>query len=85
MDPATVLIVDDEPQIRRTLLTVLASQGYSVIQAKTGDEALEKLREEVPDLIASGRQHARTVGCRDLPRNSRRQRHTHHHADGAKC
>lgn len=51
MDPATVLVVDDEPQIRRTLLTVLTSQGYSVIEARSGDEALEKLRSERPDLI----------------------------------
>jgi two-component system KDP operon response regulator KdpE len=51
MDLATVLIVDDEPQIRRTLLTVLTSQGYSVIEAKSGDEALEKIRVERPDLI----------------------------------
>jgi two-component system KDP operon response regulator KdpE len=51
MDTATVLIVDDEPQIRRTLLTVLASQGYSVIEARSGDEALEKIRVERPDLI----------------------------------
>ena len=51
MDPPTVLIVDDEPQIRRTLLTILTSQGYPVIEARTGDEALEKLRRERPDLI----------------------------------
>jgi two-component system, OmpR family, KDP operon response regulator KdpE len=51
MDPATILVVDDEPQIRRTLLTILTSQGYSVIEAKTGDEALETIRRERPDLI----------------------------------
>jgi two-component system KDP operon response regulator KdpE len=51
MSSATVLIVDDEPQIRRVLLTILTSQGYSVIEAKTGDEALEKIRCEHPDLI----------------------------------
>lgn len=51
MDPPTVLIVDDEPQIRRTLLTILTSQGYPVIEARTGDEALERLRGERPDLI----------------------------------
>jgi two-component system KDP operon response regulator KdpE len=51
MNSATVLIVDDEPQIRRVLLTILTSQGYSVIEAKTGDEALEKIRTERPDLI----------------------------------
>jgi two-component system KDP operon response regulator KdpE len=48
---ATVLIVDDEPQIRRVLLTILTSQGYSVIEAKNGDEALEKIRCEHLDLI----------------------------------
>jgi two-component system KDP operon response regulator KdpE len=48
---ATVLIVDDEPQIRRALLTILTSQGYSVIEAKSGDEALETIRSEHPDLI----------------------------------
>jgi two-component system, OmpR family, KDP operon response regulator KdpE len=48
---STVLIVDDEPQIRRVLLTTLTSQGYSVIEAKSGDEALEKIREEPADLI----------------------------------
>ena len=51
MNSATVLIVDDEPQIRRVLLTILTSQGYSVIEAKTGDEALERIRTERPDLI----------------------------------
>jgi two-component system KDP operon response regulator KdpE len=51
MNSATVLIVDDDPQIRRVLLTILTSQGYSVIEAKSGDEALEKIRTERPDLI----------------------------------
>jgi two-component system KDP operon response regulator KdpE len=51
MSSATVLIVDDEPQIRRVLLTILTSQGYSVIEAKSGDEALEKIRSEHTDLI----------------------------------
>jgi two-component system, OmpR family, KDP operon response regulator KdpE len=51
MNSATVLIVDDEPQIRRVLLTILTSQGYSVIEAKSGDEALERIRTERPDLI----------------------------------
>ena len=47
----TVLIVDDEPQIRRVMRTTLTSQGYSVIEAKSGEEALEKLRNERADLI----------------------------------
>jgi two-component system KDP operon response regulator KdpE len=48
---ARILVVDDEPQIRRVMRTTLTSQGYIVSDARTGDEALEKLRSEKPDLI----------------------------------
>jgi two-component system KDP operon response regulator KdpE len=48
---ATVLIVDDEPQIRRVLRTTLTSHGYAVIEARSGDEALEVIRGEHVDLI----------------------------------
>ena len=51
MTSAKILIVDDEPQIRRVLLTTLTSQGYSVAEARTGDEALEQVRADRPDLI----------------------------------
>lgn len=51
MNPATVLIVDDEPQIRRVLITTLASHGYQVIEARTGHEALDKIRQQKIDLI----------------------------------
>ena len=51
MTSARVLIVDDEPQIRRVLLTTLASQGYTVVEARNGDEALEHIRHERPDVI----------------------------------
>jgi two-component system, OmpR family, KDP operon response regulator KdpE len=51
MTSAKILIVDDEPQIRRVLLTTLTSQGYTVAEARTGDEALDQLRLDRPDLI----------------------------------
>jgi two-component system, OmpR family, KDP operon response regulator KdpE len=51
MDSATVLIVDDEPQIRRVLLTTLTSQGYAVLEARSGDDALDQIRREHVDLI----------------------------------
>jgi two-component system KDP operon response regulator KdpE len=51
MISAKILIVDDEPQIRRVLRTTLTSQGYTVAEARTGDEALEHIRSERPDLI----------------------------------
>jgi two-component system KDP operon response regulator KdpE len=51
MNSTTILIVDDEPQIRRVLLTTLTSQGYAVLEARSSDEALERIRTEHPDLI----------------------------------
>jgi two-component system, OmpR family, KDP operon response regulator KdpE len=48
---ATILVVDDEPQIRRVLRTTLASHGYTVLESKTGDEALDLLRDSRADLI----------------------------------
>jgi len=51
MNAATILVVDDEPQIRRVMLTTLASQGYSVVEVRSGEEALEKVRGMRPDLI----------------------------------
>jgi two-component system KDP operon response regulator KdpE len=43
--------VDDEPQIRRVMRTTLSSQGYVITEAKTGEEALESVRKERPDLV----------------------------------
>jgi len=51
MTNATILIVDDEPQIRRVMKTTLTSQGYAVIESPTGDDALEKIRSNKPDLV----------------------------------
>jgi two-component system KDP operon response regulator KdpE len=45
------MIVDDDPQIRRVLRTALVAQGYEVVDARNGEEALEKLRDEKVDLI----------------------------------
>jgi two-component system KDP operon response regulator KdpE len=51
MTPATILAVDDEPQIRRVLRTTLTSHGYTVLEARSGDEALDLIRTERTDLI----------------------------------
>jgi two-component system KDP operon response regulator KdpE len=51
MNTATVLVVDDEPQLRRTMKATLTDLGYSVIEAKTGEEAIETLRRDPADLI----------------------------------
>jgi CheY-like chemotaxis protein len=41
MNDTTILVVDDEPQIRRVLRATLSSSGYEVISAKDGQEAIE--------------------------------------------
>lgn len=46
-----ILIVDDQPQIRRALRTALVAKGYEVNDACGGEEAFEKLREEKYDVI----------------------------------
>ncbi len=51
MIAATILVVDDEPQIRRVLRSTLTSQGYVIIDAKTGEEGVESARKNKPDLV----------------------------------
>jgi two-component system, OmpR family, KDP operon response regulator KdpE len=51
LSAANILVVDDEPQIRRVMRATLSSQGYVITEAKTGEEALEMMRKERPDLI----------------------------------
>jgi two-component system, OmpR family, KDP operon response regulator KdpE len=51
MISATILAVDDEPQIRRVLRTTLSAQGYTILEAKSGEEALETIRRERVDLV----------------------------------
>ncbi|MFL6415213.1 MAG: response regulator transcription factor [Bryobacteraceae bacterium] len=51
MTKAKILIVDDEPQIRRVLKTALSSAAFSVAEARSADQAFDKVREERFDLI----------------------------------
>ncbi|WP_308908850.1 EAL domain-containing response regulator [Pseudomonas canadensis] len=49
--PATLLIVDDEPQVRKLLETLLQHEGYQTICASSGEEALQVVAQQAPDLI----------------------------------
>ena len=51
MTAGRILVVDDQAQIRRFMRTTLARAGYEVGDAKTGEEALEKVRKFRPDLV----------------------------------
>lgn len=47
----TVLVVDDQPGIRMLLEEVIKGEGFEVIQAVTGEEALNVVKEKRPDLM----------------------------------
>lgn len=51
MNNSRILVVDDEPQLRRALRSTLSALGFVVDDAETGEAALEKLREERFDLV----------------------------------
>ncbi len=51
MSAGKILVVDDDPQIRRVMKVTLVGHGYEVIEARTGEEALEKLPGEMPNLV----------------------------------
>jgi signal transduction histidine kinase len=50
---ATILIVDDEPNVREFIVKVLHRAGHQVVEAAQGVEALEQIRARRPDLVIS--------------------------------
>jgi two-component system KDP operon response regulator KdpE len=51
MSAGRILVVDDEPQIRRVLRATLTDQGYEVQDSRSGDDALIAMRESRFDLV----------------------------------
>ena len=47
----SVLVVDDEPMVREVLTQYLSHDGFTVVEAADGDEAVAKLDECTPDLV----------------------------------
>ena len=73
MKLARILVVDDEPQLRRVMKAALTKQGYIVGDARSGEGALEKLREERYDLIILDRNMPGMGGveaCRSIREHS---------------
>src|ERR687892_574378 len=50
-DPVTILLVDDEESIQKLLTYPLEREGYRVVQARDGEEALERFVEAPVDLV----------------------------------
>lgn len=75
--PATVLIAEDEPAQMELLRYNLEKEGYRVLTAPDGEEALELVRDEVPDLVLLDWMMPNLSGielCRRLRRNSETRR-----------
>ena len=66
--PATVLVVDDEPVVLELQMAILDSLGARATGARTGAEAIEKLRGRDFDLIVSDMSLPGEVSGKDLHR-----------------
>ena len=51
MSAGKILVVDDDPQIRRVMRATLVGHNYEVIEARTGEDALEMIPQEAPNLV----------------------------------
>ena len=51
MSSKTILIVDDDPDVRFALGAILNYDGYHVLEAENGEDAIEVARRLVPDLV----------------------------------
>jgi two-component system KDP operon response regulator KdpE len=69
----SILIVDDEPQIRRVIKAALSKQGYVVADARSGEAALDMIRDERFDMVILDRNMPGIGGletCRTIRDNS---------------
>ena len=72
---ATILVADDEQGIRLLYERELRAEGYRVLLAKNGDEALEKLRSEQIDLVVLDIRMEGKDGLETLPEILSEKRH----------
>jgi len=73
MKTAKILVVDDDPQLRRVMKAALTKQGYIIGDARSGEAALEKLRDERYDLVIIDRNMTGMGGieaCRSIREHS---------------
>jgi two-component system, OmpR family, phosphate regulon response regulator PhoB len=58
----TVMVVDDEPDIRHLLRVTLESAGYGVVEAAHGEAALESVQRSPPQIVLTDRMMPRMSG-----------------------
>jgi len=74
MPDKRVLVVDDEPHVIKTLAFVLEKEGYEVLTAGNGEEAINKVHESKPDLMFLDVMMPRKNGyevCQELKNDSK--------------
>jgi DNA-binding NtrC family response regulator len=82
MTGARILIFDDEPQIRLVLKSTLCGQGYEAFDARTGEEAVDAIRERRLDLVLLDVDLPGMRGLENVPPDQALVRHRDHHANG---
>ncbi len=73
MDQKKILVVDDEPQILKVVDARLHKEGYTVVTAADGEQALKKFAEQVPDLVVLDLMLPKLDGfevCREIHKTS---------------
>lgn len=73
MSSARILVVDDEPQVRRVMKATLTAEGYTFFEAHNGEEALQRFREASYDVVLLDVNMPGMSGldtCRELRRTS---------------
>ncbi len=74
MEQVTILVVDDDAQIREVLTEHLSSLGYGIIQAASAEEALQRLEETTPDVVLTD-VHMRGMSGIELCAKLKRDQH----------
>lgn len=47
----TILVVDDDPELRKLMKIILSHKGYGIIEAEDGSTAFDLAKEKIPDLV----------------------------------
>ena len=50
-DKKTILVIDDEPDVRDFITTILEDNGYATMSADDGGQGIDKVKEHRPDLV----------------------------------